>query len=250
MVEPKLLLAARTDRSISAEVDLTFELTSFDAATSALCAVSALAWMLSVVLAVTVPSDRSMSVEIALIWLAASADVAASELCASRALPRIEAAVSAPTAVKRAFHIGRQRLDVVGGVRGCGDQRGLGLARAGGDRLGGRRSRRATANVRRRPASDLTWLAASVEAVTSVVWTSRGARRWIGGGGCRRAAAGQRLTWLDVGRSATWISRVAVSAVETDSRASTSADSDRGRWPTIEFAGIAALSRSAPVPTR
>ena len=44
-------------------------------------------------------SERSISAEIALIWLAASADVAVSELCASRALLRIEAAVSAPTAV-------------------------------------------------------------------------------------------------------------------------------------------------------
>ena len=40
-----------------------------------------------------------MSAAIALIWLAASAEVAVSELCASRALPRMEAAVSAPTAV-------------------------------------------------------------------------------------------------------------------------------------------------------
>ena len=76
MVEPKSPLAARTERSISAEVDLTLELTSFDAATSALCALSALVWILSVVLAVTALSDRSMSAEIALIWLAASADVA------------------------------------------------------------------------------------------------------------------------------------------------------------------------------
>ena len=45
------------------------------------------------------PSERSISAEIALIWLAASAEVAASELWASRALLRIEAAVSAPTAV-------------------------------------------------------------------------------------------------------------------------------------------------------
>ena len=70
------------------------------AATSALCALSAVVWMLSVVFAVTAMSERSISVEIALIWLAASAEVAVSELCASRALFRIEAAVSAPTAVK------------------------------------------------------------------------------------------------------------------------------------------------------
>src|ERR1700738_5000893 len=100
MVVPNEPLAGRTARSTSAEVDLTFELTSFDAATRAFCALSALLWILSVVLAVTALSDRSMSVEIALIWLAASADVAASELCASRALLRIEAAGLGPTAVK------------------------------------------------------------------------------------------------------------------------------------------------------
>ena len=96
--EPKALLAASTERSISAEVDLTLAETSFDAATSELCAFCALDWILSVVLAVTVESERSMSVEIVRIWLAASAEVAVSELCASRALSRIEAAVSAPTA--------------------------------------------------------------------------------------------------------------------------------------------------------
>src|SRR3982074_795813 len=97
MVEPKAPLAATTERSISAEVDLTFELTSLDAATNALCAFWALAAILSVVLAVTVLSERSISVEIALIWIAASADVAANELCASRALERIEAGGAAPT---------------------------------------------------------------------------------------------------------------------------------------------------------
>ena len=41
---------------------MTLEETSFDAATSVLCAFSALVWILSVVLAVTVESDRSISV--------------------------------------------------------------------------------------------------------------------------------------------------------------------------------------------
>ena len=59
--EPKALLAASTERSISAEVDLTLAETSFDAATSELCAFCALDWILSVVLAVTVESERSMS---------------------------------------------------------------------------------------------------------------------------------------------------------------------------------------------
>ena len=40
-----------------------------------------------------------MSAAIALIWLAASVEVAVNELCASRAVPRMEAAVSAPTAL-------------------------------------------------------------------------------------------------------------------------------------------------------
>src|ERR1700704_767831 len=100
MVEPNEPLAASTERSISAEVVLTFELTSFDAATRALCALSALVWILSVVLAVTAVSERSISAEIALIWLAASAEVAASELCASRALHRMEGAGSGPTPVQ------------------------------------------------------------------------------------------------------------------------------------------------------
>ena len=78
---------------------VTCELTSLDAATRAVCALSALVWILSVVLVVTTPSDRSMSAEIALIWVAASPDVAVSERCASRALLRIEAAVSAGVAV-------------------------------------------------------------------------------------------------------------------------------------------------------
>ena len=99
MVEPNAPLAARIDRSTSAEVDLTLELASLDAVTSALCAASALVWILSVVLAVTALSDRSISLEIVLIWLAESAEVACSEACASRALFRIEAAVFAPTAV-------------------------------------------------------------------------------------------------------------------------------------------------------
>ena len=97
IVEPNALLAASTERSTSAEVDLTLELTSLEAATSALWALCAEVWMLSVVLAVTAASERSISAEIALIWLAASAEVAASDPCASRALLRIEAAVSAPT---------------------------------------------------------------------------------------------------------------------------------------------------------
>ena len=50
---------------MSAEVDLTFEETSFDAATSALCAFCAEVWMLSVVFAVTALSERSISAEIA-----------------------------------------------------------------------------------------------------------------------------------------------------------------------------------------
>ena len=50
MVEPKLPLAANTERSISAEVDLIFEVTSFDTATSVVWAAAALTWMLSVVL--------------------------------------------------------------------------------------------------------------------------------------------------------------------------------------------------------
>ena len=137
MVEPKLLLAASTERSMSAEVDLTLELTSFEAATSALCALCALVWMLSVVLAVTAPSERSMSAEIALIWLAASAEVAVNEVCASRALPRIEGGGVGADRRQRALHIDRQRLDVVGRIRRRGDQRALGFAGAGGDRLGG-----------------------------------------------------------------------------------------------------------------
>ena len=69
MVEPNAPEAASTERSTSAEVDLTLDDTSLEAATSALCAFRALVWMLSVVLAVTADSDRSMSVEIVRIGL-------------------------------------------------------------------------------------------------------------------------------------------------------------------------------------
>src|ERR1700729_1768078 len=100
MVELKVPLAARTERSMSVEVDLTLELTSFDAATRAFCAVTALVAILSVVLAVTVESERSISVEIALIWLAASAEVAASECWASPALLRIGAPDWGPAPAK------------------------------------------------------------------------------------------------------------------------------------------------------
>src|SRR5258708_23525183 len=100
MVEPNELLAASTERSTSAEVVLTLELTSFDAATSALCAFSALVWMVSVVLAVTAPRDRSTSAGIALIWLAPSAGGPGSGLFASPAPLRSEAAGAAPNPLK------------------------------------------------------------------------------------------------------------------------------------------------------
>src|SRR6185436_6665772 len=104
MVEPKPLEAASTERSTSAEVDLTLALTSLEAATRAFCALVALAWIAvwavdaafwiaSVDFEVTAARPRSMSVEIALIWLAASAEVDANDPCASRALPRMAAAV-------------------------------------------------------------------------------------------------------------------------------------------------------------
>src|SRR6266851_5759308 len=169
MVELNVPLAARTERSTSAEVDLTFELTSLDTATRAICALSALVWILSVVLAVTAPSDRSMSAEIALIWFAASPDVAVSERCASRALPRIEAAVSAASdltwlaasddaatsvlCAARAgdhrtggrgagrregpFDVGGQRFDLGGGLSGGRRQCGLRIAGAGQNRVCG-----------------------------------------------------------------------------------------------------------------
>ena len=151
MVELNAVLAARTERSTSAEVDLTFELASFDAATSAFCALRALVAILSVVLAVTVLSDRSMSAAMALIWLAASADVAVSELCASRALLRIEAAVSAPTAVSvRSTSLASDLTWLAASERQRRDQRGLGLARAGERSTGGRGTGTPRAIVRHR----------------------------------------------------------------------------------------------------
>jgi hypothetical protein len=65
---------------MSADVVLTLVETSLDAATSEVCALRALVWILSVVLAVTALSARSMSVAIALIWFAASLDVEVSEV--------------------------------------------------------------------------------------------------------------------------------------------------------------------------
>ncbi len=79
MAWPKLLLAASTERSTSAELDLTRELASLEALISAFWALSALVWMSLVALVVAVLSARSISVEIVRIWLAASADVEVSE---------------------------------------------------------------------------------------------------------------------------------------------------------------------------
>ena len=91
MVEPKLPLAANTERSISAEVVLILALTSLEVDTSRVCAAWALSWMLSVVLAVTVDSVRSISEEIARIWLAASAELVVSVVRTSSALPAMAA---------------------------------------------------------------------------------------------------------------------------------------------------------------
>ena len=115
---------------------MTLELTSFEAATSAFCALSALVWMLSVVFAVTVLSERSMSVEIALIWLAASADVAV-----QRTLRLARAAQDRGRGVRAdrcqcPFDVARQRLDVIGGIGGGGYQCVLGLAGPGDDGFG------------------------------------------------------------------------------------------------------------------
>src|SRR5258708_9734666 len=96
MVEPNELLAASTERSTSAEVVLTLELTSFDAATSALCAFSALVWMVSVVLAVTPPSDRPTSAEDALIWRPPSAQGPCRGTFPAPAPPPVAAAGAAP----------------------------------------------------------------------------------------------------------------------------------------------------------
>src|SRR5690242_21765075 len=96
MAWPKLELAASTERSTSAELDLTRELASLEAEISAFWALSALVWMSLVAFAVAELSVRSISVEIARIWLAASAEVEVSEVWASRALLRMVEAVSAP----------------------------------------------------------------------------------------------------------------------------------------------------------
>ena len=172
MVAPNEPLAASTDLSTSAEVALTLELTSFDAASSALCAARALFWMLSVVFAVTVLSERSMSVEIALIWLAASAEVVCSEVWASRALFRIEAAVSAPTAVRVRSTSAASVLTWLAASEEA-VMRAVCTSRAP-ERIEAAVALPAAESVRSiSPDSDLIWLAASDEAVTSVDCASR-----------------------------------------------------------------------------
>src|SRR5436190_21970277 len=106
MVEPKPLEAASTERSTSAEVDLTLALPWLEAATRAFCAVLALLWialcaalaapwMVSAALVVTLASDRSISAEIDLIWLADSPELVSSERSASVEIARSWLAASA-----------------------------------------------------------------------------------------------------------------------------------------------------------
>ncbi len=221
---------------MSAEVDLTFELTSFDAATSALCALRALVWILSVVLAVTV-AERALDIGRDRLDLAGgvgrgrrqralrlaravqdrSGGVRADRrqgafdidrqrldviggfrgsgrpawLCASRAPAVIDSAVAVPAHRQRTLHVGGQRLDLVGGIRGGGHQRGLGLARAGERSTRRWRCRPSTASAgHRRQRLDL--VAASAEAVTSVVWASRAPATMDRRSRCRRPRASAR----------------------------------------------------------
>src|ERR1700716_4044762 len=208
MVEPKVPLAARTVRSTSTEVDLTLELTSFDAATRAFCAFWALVAILSVVLAVTVLSERSISVEIALIWLAASADVAVSEFCASRALFRMEAAVSAPTAVNvRSTSIASDLTWLAASDDAFTNV--VWTSRAP-ERIEAAVAVPAAERVRSTSAdNDLNWITASPEAVRSASWATtalgrsavarnqkqrllRGARAGLNGLACIDHKVGQR----------------------------------------------------------
>ena len=110
--------------------------------------------------------------EIALIWLAASADVAVSELCASRALLRMEAAVSAPTAVSvRSTSIASDLTWLAASDDAATSVLWASRAPAvieSAVELPAIDSERWTS-----AASDLTWLVASAEAVTRVVWASR-----------------------------------------------------------------------------
>ena len=94
------MLAASTERSISVEVDFTRVETSFEAATSALCAFNALFWIASVVFAATLLIERSISEEIALSWPAVSVEVAVSMSCASRAPLTITETVSVVVVVR------------------------------------------------------------------------------------------------------------------------------------------------------
>ena len=96
---------------------------------------------------------------------------------------------------QRTLHVGRQRLDLAGCFRRSRNQRALGIARAGNDRFGGGRCPPSTSDRSTSAVNDLTWLAASVDAVTSVLWASRApAMMRFGGGG-----AGDRQRALDVG---------------------------------------------------
>ena len=177
---------------------MTLELTSFEAATSALCALSALVWMLSVVLAVTAPSDRSISVGDRLDLAGGVGRGRGSELCASRALLEDGSGGIGADRGQRALDVDRQRLDVVGGSEDAVTSV-FWASRApvvidSAVALPAIDSERCTS-----AASDLTWLAASADAVTSVLWASRAPESdGLGGGG-----AGDRQRTLRRRRPAT-----------------------------------------------
>ena len=123
-----------------------------------------------------IDSERCTSAASDLTWLAASVEAVTSVLWASRAPAVIDFGGGGAGDRQRALHVGGQRLDLVGGLGGGGDQRALGLAGAGRDgsavAVPAIDSERSTS-----AASDLTWLAASADAVTSVVCASRAPAR-------------------------------------------------------------------------
>ena len=103
-----------------------------------------------------IDSERSTSAASDLTWLAASADAVTSVVWASRAPDRTEAAVALPAAESVRSTSADSDLIWLGGFAGGGDQRRLGIAGAGQDRVGGAGADRGEGAFRLRPRSAAT----------------------------------------------------------------------------------------------
>ena len=165
--------------------------------------------------------------------LGASDEAVTSVLWASRAPAVMASAVAVPAIDSERCDVGGQRLDLVGGVGGGGDQRGLAS-----------RAPAVTASAVEVPAIDsersmsaasvLTWLAASDEAVTSVVWASRAPARIDAAvavpaaESVRSTSAASDLTWLAASAEADDQRRLRIAGAGQDRVRGAGADGGEG----------------------